>query len=223
MLNWLRKTLGRSESNRKPHSSGPDARPTNFPSRRSGSVTVSKWWKAEDVSVKSNKRGSQGLADLMREMRLKILNASPSDFGLTQTEEFPHVWGLVMDWPLPAGIMTLVCFTTGDASIYTTTSFGLLGGIAHESVRTAAKNAIKVAQQYYKDATQTKEYPYPANNQVHFYLVCYDEIRMIVADLEAVSRTGDKSSGLYTAAQGVITRLRLIAQPEMEKRVRSSY
>jgi hypothetical protein len=44
---------------------------------------------------------------------------------------------------------------------------------------------------------------------------------MIVADLKAVSQTEDKCSGLYAVAQKVITEIRLIAQPEMEKRVRS--
>jgi hypothetical protein len=214
MFNWLRKTSGESNSPE------PEFRPANLPTRRSETATVSKWWKEEDVSVKNNNRGDKGLAEVMRAMRLKVLNAEPSDFGQIQAPEFPHVWGLVMDWPLPAGIMSLVCFTTGDASIYTTTSFGLLGGIAHESVRAAAKNCIKVAQQYYEDATPTKEYPYPTNNRIYFYLVCYNEIRMIDANLEAVSRAGDKSSGLYMAAQRVVTELRLIAQPEMEKRAR---
>lgn len=220
MFKWLRKTSRGSESNRQQPSPEPEFRPAKLPPHRSEMATDSKWWKEEEASVKRNNRGDKGLAEIMREMRLKMLTAEPSVFGQMQTQEFPHVWGLVMDWPLPAGIMTLVCFTTGDASIYTTSSFGLLGGIGHENVRTGVKNCIKVAQQYYEDATPTKEYPYPASNRVHFYLVCYNEIRMIVADLEAVSRTGDKCSGLYTAAQRVVTEMRLIAQPEMEKRVR---
>jgi hypothetical protein len=221
MWDWLKKKIEKSESHQQSSSPEANFRAADLPARRSEMPTTSKWWKAEDIAVKSNNRGEKGLAEIMRQMRLKMLNAAPSDFNQAQTKEFPNVWGLVMDWPLPAGIMTLVCFTTGDASIYTTTSFGVLGGIAHQKVRNAVENCIKVAQQYYEDATPTKEYPYPTNNQVNFYLVCYDEVRMIVADLKAVSQTGDKCSGLYAVAQKVITEIRLIAQPEMEKRVRS--
>ncbi len=218
MRDWLKKN--RTEPKQSPFPE-PNFRPANLPPRRSKMPTASKWWKAEDTAVKSNNCGENGLAETMRRMRLKMLNAAPNDFNQVQTQEFPHVWGLVMDWPLPAGIITLVCFSTGDASIYTTTSFGVLGGIAHQKVRNAVEHCIKVAQQYYEDATPTKEYPYPTNNQVNIYLVCYNEVRMIVADLKAISQTGDKCSGLYAVARKVITEIRLIAQPEMEKRVRS--
>jgi hypothetical protein len=221
MFDWLKRKTEKSESHQQSSLPGANFRAADLPPRHSEMQTTSKWWKAEDIAVKNNNRGEKGLAEIMRQMRLKMLNAAPSDFNQAQTQEFPHVWGLVMDWPLPAGIMTLVCFTTGDASIYTTTSFGVLGGIAHQKVRNAVENCIKVAQSYYEDATPTQEYPYPTNNQVNFYLVCYNEVRMIVADLKAVSQTEDKCSGLYAVAQKVITEIRLIAQPEMEKRVRS--
>ena len=151
---------------------------------------------------------------MMREMRLKMLTAAPGDFGQKPTPEFPRVSGVVMDWPIQAATITLVSFSTGDASIYSTGTFGILGGIGHESVRIAATNCVKIAQGFYDDATPTKEYPYPTNGHLRFYLVGYDGVRVIDADLESVKRDGAKYSDLYKAAQRVITELRILTQKQ---------
>lgn len=149
-------------------------------------------------------------AEVMREMRLKMLTTIPADAGLKPTPEFPRVCGVVMDWPIESGTITLVSFATGDASIYTTGTFGVIGGIRHESVRAAAKSCVKVAQSFYESATPTKEYPYPAKERVRFYLVCYDGVRVMDSDLTAVAQGKDRSWELFASAQGVITELRRI-------------
>ena len=151
-------------------------------------------------------------AEMMREMRLKQLTMVPSEFGEKPTTEFPRVCAVIMDWPIEAGTVTVVARTTGDASIYTTGTFGVIGGIGHETVRTAATNCVEAAQRYYDEATPTKEYPYPASSRVRFYLVGYDSVRVIDTDLDVVRRTGQKYSDLYEAAQGVVTELRQITQ-----------
>jgi hypothetical protein len=148
----------------------------------------------------------------MREMRLKMLTVWPKDSGQKPTQEFPHVMGVVMDWPIESTTVTVVSMSTGDASIYTTGTFGVLGGIGHETVRAAATNCVKVAQQYYDEATPTKEYPYPAPGRIRFYLVCYDGVRVMDEDLNAVAHPKDRCSDLYLAAQNVVTELRQITQ-----------
>jgi len=111
----------------------------------------------------------------------------------------------------------VIARTTGDASIYTTGTFGVLGGIGHETVRAAAKECVKVAQHYYDQAIPTKEYPYPASNHVHYYLVCYDGVRLIDADWIVDKQGPQKCLDLYGAAQRVVTELRLITQNQKAK------
>lgn len=123
-----------------------------------------------------------------------------------------------MDWPIQAGTITVVARATGDASIYTTGTFGVIGGIGHEGVRSAAKSCVKVAEKHYEDATPTREYPQPKAGRVRFYLVCYDGVRTIEVDEEAVSARKDKCSDLFQAAQHVITELRLITQQQKGER-----
>src|SRR5437868_2213698 len=79
---------------------------------------------------------------------------------------------------------TVVARNTGDASIYTTGTFGVIGGIGHEAVRLTAKKCVKVAEKHYEEATPTTEYPYPKTGRVRFYLVGYDGVRVIDADLD---------------------------------------
>jgi hypothetical protein len=158
-------------------------------------------------------------AELMREMRLKQLTMPPMEFGQKPTPEFPHVCAVLMDWPIGAATATVVARNTGDASVYTTGTFGVLGGIGHESVSSAAKSCTKVADRHFRGTTPTKEYPYPRAGRVRFYLVGYDGVGVIDGDLEMLRTGKDKCSDLYEAAQRVITELRLITQEQKgEKR-----
>ncbi len=171
----------------------------------------------------TNESPKKSLAEIMRELRLKMLSTKPAEYGLKPAPEFPHVSGLVMDWPLEKGpVVTLVSHATGDASLYTTGTFGVMGGIGHESVRAAATNCIKVAQKFYNAATPTKDFPYPKPDRVRFYLICYDEVRVIDADLAAIKNKTDNTRELYTAAQDVITELRLVVKDKTAEKPATS-
>lgn len=157
-------------------------------------------------------------AQLMGEMRLKQLTIAPREVGQKPTPEFPRLCAVIMDWPIEAGTVTVVARNTGDASIYTTGNFGVIGGIGHEKVNTAAKACVTVADRHFKAATPTKDYPLPKTGRVRFYLVGYDGVRVIDADLESVEAGKDGCSDLFVAAQRVLTELRLVAQqPKGEK------
>lgn len=154
-------------------------------------------------------------AEVMRQLRIKMLTNSPAELGQKSSSEFPRVCGVVMDWTIESGpVVSVISLSTGDASIYTTGTFGVFGGIGHESVRNAAKSFVKVAEKYYDEATLTKEYPYPKDGRVRFYLICYDGVRTFEADLEATRNGEAKSSDLYKEGQQVLTELRSITQKQ---------
>jgi hypothetical protein len=152
-------------------------------------------------------------AELMRELRLKML-AAPSEMDLKPTSEFPRVCGVLMDWPIDQGTVTVVSLSTGDASIYSTGTFGVFGGIGHATVRIAATNFVKLADKYYDQATPTNDYPYPKPGLVRFYLVGFNGVRTIEADLNSLRNGRDKYSDLYMQGQQVITEMRLVTQKQ---------
>ena len=168
--------------------------------------------------AQTNPPSKKNPADAMRELRLMALATTSAELGEKPSPEFPRVFGVVMDWPIEAATVTLVSFTTGDASIYSTGTFGVLGGVGHESVRTAAKACVRSSRRHYDSAIPTKDFPYPAKHHLRFYLVCYDGVRVIDADLDSVQNGKHRCSDLYMAAQRVISELRLITQSRKEER-----
>ena len=166
----------------------------------------------------TNEPSKRNPAEMMREMRLKQLTMQPTESGLKPTPEFPRLSGVLMDWPIEAGTITVVARTTGDASLYTTGTFGVIGGIGHEKVRSAAKSCVKVAEKHYEDARPTTEYGYPKPGRIRFYLVCFDGVRVIEADEAALKSGKDKCSDLWTEGQRVVTELRLTTREQKEEK-----
>jgi hypothetical protein len=117
-----------------------------------------------------------------------------------------------MDWPLGTNIVSVYGSCTGDASIYSTSTFGVMGGIGHESVRNAAYRFVKVAESHYDDAVLTKNFSYPKPGHIYFYLICFDGVRMIDVVEESLRAGKDKCSDLGNVAQQLITELRMITE-----------
>lgn len=156
-------------------------------------------------------------ADAMRGLREMMLTTPATKFGIQKTDDFPRTYGVLMDWPISNGnIATVVGLCDGNASLYTTSTFGVIGGVGHESVRRAAANFVRMADKFYSDSTPTSEYPFPAENRVKFYLVTFDGVRVIDADLKSVSSGKDKFSELFGEGQKLLTELRLTTEKKAE-------
>jgi len=149
----------------------------------------------------------------MRELRTMMLTTSASEAGIESTEAFPKVFGIVMDMPVSGGhTATVVSMCDGHASLYTTSTFGVLGGVGHESVRVASTNFVKTAQSHFDKAAITTEFRYPVSNHVRFYLLGFDGVRVIDAEVASVEKRTDSFSDMWAAGQRVLTELRLIAE-----------
>jgi hypothetical protein len=151
-------------------------------------------------------------AEAMRELRLRMLTDDPKSFGVTPTEEYPVVYGVLMDWPIDEHTASVVSLCTGDASLYTTSTFGVIGGIGHDSVRSAAHRFLKEASKHYDESVPTSDYPYPASDRVRFYLVTFNGVRVIDAPLSSATDDSGKYAALFYQGQEVITQLRLVTQ-----------
>ncbi len=153
-------------------------------------------------------------ADVMREIRLKVLTTPPSKMNLTPTQEYPHVEAIVMDWPLQDTVMSVMGSREGDGSIYTTGNFGLLGGSKYGNVRDAAKAFVKLAEKYYSDSIPTQDFPYPKSGHIRFYLICYDGVRVIDWDSRSPASAKGKYADLFAEGQKEINALRQIEQTQ---------
>jgi hypothetical protein len=143
-----------------------------------------------------------------RRLREMILATTAKDLGLTPSAEFPRVCGVVMDWPLENATATIVSLADGTASLYTTSSFGIIGGGAHDAVRRAARRFVGIAETCFDGSRPVTAFPYPAADRIAFYLLCYDGVRAIETALGPVQAGTGAYAPLFDAGQVVLTQLR---------------
>jgi hypothetical protein len=155
---------------------------------------------------------AQDSAQAMRDLRVAFLSSSADSHGFKPTKENPRVFGVAMDWPIDNTTATVVAALNGSASLYTTSTFGIIGGVGHESVRLAAQRFVRTAEAYHDAAVPTASYPYPAKGKVRFYLRTFREVRVIEADAATVSSSSGQYSGLFRAGQAVLTELRKVVE-----------
>ena len=150
---------------------------------------------------------SKSPAEMMREMRTGWLTRVPEKGSFKSEDEVVVV---VMDWPLGEQTVTVLSSSTGDASLYTTGTFGIIGGIGHEKVRKAATAFVGCAQRHLKLTSPTKEFPYPDHRTLRFHLVTPSGVRTVSFPLKDIDREDSPARALYAAGQDVVTELRLI-------------
>ena len=95
--------------------------------------------------------------DAGRDLRKVFLTTPPEQFDIQPSEDYPRVCGIAMDWPIGENVATVISLSDGSASVYTTGTFGIIGGIGVESVRTAAKKLVKEADRRYADSVATHD------------------------------------------------------------------
>lgn len=98
----------------------------------------------------------------------------------------------------------------GDASLYTTGTFGIIGGIGHEKVRKAAVAFTECAHRYLALTKPTKDFPYPDGQTLRFYMLTPSGVRTVSFPLSDIDRIDSDARALFAAAQEVVTELRLI-------------
>jgi hypothetical protein len=151
-------------------------------------------------------------ADAGRVLRSMMLTTPPEGSGVKPTNEFPRIYGILMDWPIDEITVTIFSTSIGAASLYTTSTFGVIGGEEHPAVRTAAISFVRAADRFFDASTPTTEYPYPAAGRVRFYFLTFGDVRVIDTDLASIENRTSKYAELFGLGQAVMTELRLIVE-----------
>jgi hypothetical protein len=151
---------------------------------------------------------TKSAAEMMREMRLGWLTNFPRPGSYTKEDE---VVAVLMDWPLGPQIITVLASSGGDASLYTTATFGIIGGIGHERVRAAATAFVSCAQHFLGITSPTTDFPYPDNQSLLFYMVTPSGVRSVSFPISEIARADSPARALYAYGQQVVTELRLIS------------
>jgi len=154
----------------------------------------------------------QNSAQAMRDLRITFLSASAASLGFKPTKAYPRVSRVVMDWPIDDTTATIVSALDGSASLYTTATFGIIGGSGHESVRLAAQRLVRTAEAHHDEAVPTGTYPYPAKGKIRFYFGTFQDVRVIETDAASACSPSGRYSSLFRTGQAVLTELRKVVE-----------
>lgn len=121
---------------------------------------------SDAAQVKTNV-SEQNLYHPLRQMAFAM---TPERLGVTDLKA-DNIYGVIMDWHLEEGIMTLVTYKTGDASMYLSTGGGVIGGGHHENVNKASKQFVKFGDGYLSMTARTDLTSAPENDCVRFYFL----------------------------------------------------
>lgn len=137
-------------------------------------------------------------------------------FGVTKEQlelaDDNEIYGLIMDWDLGDGIMTLITFRTGDASMYLSSGGGVIGGGQHENVRIAVDNYLNTAERFLNSTEQVDHLNLPTTNSVNFYFLTTNGRFLTTEVIDNFENESSKIYGLFNEANNVITELRMTTE-----------
>ena len=146
----------------------------------------------------------QGLRDM-------AFTTTPEQLDLKEPDDKTIVYGIIMDIGMDGGVATIVSYQTGDASLYTSTGGGIIGGGKHENVSKAAKQFIGLAQAYLDKATKTKMTTLPGKDVVKFYLLTNHGIYIGEGEIQQFDDNSSNWTPMFNEGNKVITELRQIS------------
>ncbi|MES1244529.1 MAG: hypothetical protein ABUT39_23185 [Acidobacteriota bacterium] len=148
-------------------------------------------------------------------LRKKILETPRESLGLPGEpgEAKPmEPYGLVMEMGISDSAVMLACFANGDAGVYCQTGGGMKGGLAHESVRKAAKELIAQAEKALPKMARYTGQPTPAAGRVRFYVLTGRGLGTSETDREALADPGNPLGPLFYSGQEVVSQMREVQE-----------
>lgn len=143
--------------------------------------------------------------DLYQDLRNQILTTHRASLGLEPGTSSTDPWGVLMDWHIANGMVTVVSIIDGTASVYTSSGGGTIGGQSSEPIRQAAKFAVKAAAEVMPQARAVTDFPLPPGDLVSFYIMT-DSGVFVASDREESLRDGTSSlAKLGNAMQQIIS------------------
>jgi hypothetical protein len=139
-----------------------------------------------------------GLRDL-------ALNARPEEIGVTGGSP---VYGALLEIDMGDAVITLACFSTGDASLYYSNGGGMVGGIAIPSVRA---EALRMVSAYGDDVSLLAPVglsELPTDGHASFVALTPSGTYAGSAPIDEIVLGTTKVGNLFDAGQRVITAFR---------------
>jgi hypothetical protein len=156
---------------------------------------------------------------IYRNLRREALATTVDKLALGRTYASDEPYGLLMEMEISGSVVTLVCFATGDASLYYRTGGGMVGGSAHETVRKAAVELVVQAREALPRMIQAGGHPLPGPGKVRFYALTSKGVYTTETDRESLADSESALGPLFYSGQEVVTQMRLVQEQKSRKAV----
>ena len=138
-----------------------------------------------------------------------MLTATHGETGVIPTTDFPRVYACMMDFGLSGHMISVFATSSGDASLYSTSQFGIIGGGEHEPVRSAGMTLVRIADENFDLSSPARDIGYPDKDAVRFYLLTFEGLRRIDAPQSELGNENSPCYKLYAAGQELLGQLRI--------------
>jgi len=135
---------------------------------------------------------------------------------IKNTTACPTTYGVVVDFPYHnyGFTATVVGYISGDAILFTTSDFGVLGGGMHKDIKDATKKLLLLADTFSTDAILTTDFSYPNSETVRIYFLTYKGPKVVEARLSDLQSNKSKYSAVFKQTLDVLNKLQFSRDPE---------
>lgn len=139
------------------------------------------------------------------------LNMPAGQFGIDASSEFV-LYGVVLDWNVGEGVATFIAFKSGDASMYTSTGGGIIGGVGHDNVKLAAQSLVRRSEYFIKDAQKTNDISVASDGTVKFFFLTTNGRFVTEESLDNLDNGSSPWLELFVEANKLITEHRALGE-----------
>ena len=168
-------------------------------------LLVKHWSKSKTAQVRKSEQ-PQSVANPYQALRRQALQIPATFFANSPSAE--PVYGIIMDWHVGEGSITLTCFVTGESSVYFSNGGGIIGGQASEQAMQAAQRYLQEANQAYVSATPMAAIDLPLPNTVQFYFLTKEGRRFHSVAMQYLEDRSSPMLTLFEQANDLLTALR---------------
>jgi hypothetical protein len=133
----------------------------------------------------------------MATIRSKVLSLTPLEYGILPSEEFPRLYGVLLDFWERDQPATMVCDFTGFSSYCTPSNYRILGGPQDDAARTLAKQLVSASDAAFKVSIPA---PAPAelrSTEARLHLLCFEGQRFLCVPIDDFRMAHGPWSGIW--------------------------
>lgn len=149
----------------------------------------------------SKRNPYQGLRNTAFRMRPEMLGIEFSTANL-------QAYGLIIEWEIQGAILTLVCYQTGDTSLYVSTGGAIIGGGKYPEVNAIAVECIQMADKFLPQTEVNVNHNLPAKGGINFYFLTNQGVRLYFTQLADVEKGESEFTSLFNQGNRLLNELR---------------